>query len=172
MSLAPLFLVNLKKVINMAFSMGSPKKIGARRRANIVAEINVTPMVDVMLVLLVIFMITAPLLTVGVPVDLPKTKASVMNEQEDPLIISVDEQGILYLQETALELEALVPRLIAITGSNPEARIHVRGDKGISYGRVMEVMGAISSAGFTKVALISEFPSGGSPSIPQATSRK
>lgn len=156
----------------MAFSMGTPKKIGSRRRANIVAEINVTPMVDVMLVLLVIFMITAPLLTVGVPVDLPKTKASVMNDKEEPLIISVDKKGTLYLQETAIELETLVPRLIAITGSNPEARIHVRGDKGISYGQVMEVMGALSSAGFTKVALISEAPSEKNSSSSQPKPRK
>ena len=116
-------------------------------------------------------MITAPLLTVGVPVDLPKTKASVMNEKEDPLIITVNAQGIIHLQETPLELSALVPRLMAITGSNPEARIYVRGDKTISYGQVMEVMGAINSAGFTKVALISELPMNG-PSSLQGHPRK
>jgi biopolymer transport protein TolR len=121
-------------------------------------------MVDVMLVLLVIFMITAPLLTAGIPVDLPKTNAPSMNEQEEPLTVTVDGKGDLYLQETALDMEALVPRLVAITGSNPEARIYVRGDKGIPYGRVMEVMGAISSAGFKKVALVSELPSGGASS--------
>lgn len=152
--------------------MGAPKKTGQRRRANIVAEINVTPMVDVMLVLLVIFMITAPLLTVGVPVDLPKTKASVMNEKEDPLTITLDAKGGIYLQETALELPVLVPRLVAITGSNPEARIYVRGDKALPYGRIMEVMGAISSGGFKKVALISELPSGGTPSTSQEKPRK
>jgi len=156
----------------MAFSVASQRTRGPRRKAHISAEINVTPMVDVMLVLLVIFMITAPLLTVGVPVDLPKTHASVMNEKDEPLTITVDAKGILYLQETALELPVLVPRLIAITGSNPEARIYVRGDKGISYGQVMEVMGAISSAGFTKVALISELPSGGPSSTPQVQPRK
>lgn len=143
----------------MAVSLGPSGRRGPqRRKAPITAEINVTPLVDVMLVLLVIFMVTAPLLTVGVPVDLPKTNASPMNEKDDPLTITVDAKGILYLQETPLELEVLVPRLVAITGSNPEARIYVRGDKGISYGRVMEVMGAISSAGFTKVALLSELP--------------
>ncbi len=156
----------------MAFSLGTKKKIGSRRKANIVAEINVTPMVDVMLVLLVIFMITAPLLTVGVPVDLPKTKASAMNEKEEPLTITVDAKGILYLQETPLELAVLIPRLVAITGSNPEARIYVRGDKGISYGHIMEVMGAISSAGFTKVALLSELPSAEASSTPQEKPRK
>lgn len=143
----------------MAFSMNGPQRKGSRRQLHLDAEINVTPLVDVMLVLLVIFMITAPLLTAGVPVDLPKTKASVMNENEEPLTITVDAKGILYLQETALELSVLIPRLVAITGSNPEARIYVRGDKSVSYGQVMEVMGAISSAGFTKVALISELPS-------------
>ncbi len=145
----------------MAFSLNTTSRARGRRRSTrLVSEINVTPMVDVMLVLLVVFMITAPLLTVGVPVDLPKAKASAMNEKEDPLTITVDAKGNLYLSETALDLSVLVPRLIAITGSNPEARIYVRGDKGVFYGRVMEVMGAISSAGFTKVALISD-PSGG-----------
>lgn len=143
----------------MAFSLSKPKTRGSRRRSELNAEINVTPMVDVMLVLLVIFMVTAPLLTVGVPVDLPKTKASVMNEKEEPLTITVDAKGILYLQETPLELDVLVPRLVAITGSNPDTRIYVKGDKGITYGRVMEVMGAVSAAGFKKVALLSELPS-------------
>ena len=156
----------------MAFSMSNSRVRGPRRSARLVSEINVTPMVDVMLVLLVIFMITAPMLTVGVPVDLPKANATVMNEKEDPLTITLDAKGTLYLQETALELPVLVPRLVAITGSNPEARIYVKGDKGISYGRVMEVMGAISSAGFKKVALISELPSGESPSTPQVNPRK
>lgn len=142
----------------MGLSITPQKPTGQRRRAHLVADINVTPMVDVMLVLLVVFMVTAPLLTVGVPVDLPKTEASVMNEKDEPLTITVDATGTLYLQETVLELPVLVPRLLAITGSNPDARIYVRGDKGIAYGRVMEVMGAISSAGFKKVALLSEMP--------------
>lgn len=145
----------------MAFSVGGNLRTkSTRRKAPIVAEINVTPLVDVMLVLLIIFMVTAPLLTVGVPVDLPQTNASALNEKDDPLTVTVDAKGILYLQETPLELETLVPRLVAITGANPEARIYVRGDKGISYGRVMEVMGAINAAGFKKVALISELPQG------------
>jgi len=157
----------------MGFAVGgSPRTKGTRRRANIVAEINVTPIVDVMLVLLIVFMITAPLLTVGVPVDLPKTNASALNEKEDPLTVTIDGKGILYLQETPLELETLVPRLVAITGSNPEARIYVRGDKGISYGQVMEIMGAINSAGFTKVALISELPQGKPPSTPKVKADK
>lgn len=172
MSLGLLSQDNLKKSVKMAFSSGAPRAKGSRRKAHLAAEINVTPMVDVMLVLLVIFMITAPLLTVGVPVDLPKSNASVMNEKDEPLTITVDGKGMIYLQETALELPVLVPRLIAITESNPEARIYVRGDKGISYGQVMEVMGAISGAGFKKVALISELPSGNSPTTPPVKERK
>ena len=157
----------------MAFSGGvKPRTKGTRRRVHLNAEINVTPMVDVMLVLLIIFMVTAPLLTVGVPVDLPKTNASAINEQDEPLTITLDAKGILYLQETALPLETLVPRLVAITNSNPEARIFVRGDKGISYGQVMEVMGAINAAGFKKVALISELPQGKTPSTPQVKTDK
>lgn len=157
----------------MAFTMGSSSRAkGARRRIPISAEINVTPLVDVMLVLLIIFMVTAPLLTVGVPVDLPKTNASALNEKDDPLTVSVDGKGIVYLQETPVELEVLVPRLIAITDSNPEARIYVRGDKGISYGQVMEVMGAITAAGFKKVALISELPQGKPSATPKGKESK
>src|SRR3984957_8552591 len=119
MNLERSFLANLTKETKMAFSLSNARATGSRRNARLVSEINVTPMVDVMLVLLVIFMITAPMLTVGVPVDLPKTNASVMNEKEDPLTITLDAKGVLYLQETALDLPVLVPRLIAITGSNP-----------------------------------------------------
>lgn len=151
----------------MGFSVGQPKARGTRRRAHLVSEINVTPMVDVMLVLLIIFMVTAPLLTVGVPVDLPKTNASALNEKDDPLTVSVDEKGIIYLQEVPLELPVLIARLVAITEANQEARIYVRGDKGISYGQVMEVMGAINAAGFKKVALISQLPQAKSPATPQ-----
>lgn len=157
----------------MAVSLGNNPRIkGSRRKANISAEINVTPLVDVMLVLLVIFMVTAPLLTVGVPVDLPKTKASAINEKDDPLTVTIDGKGVLYLQEVPLELPVLIARLVAITQANPEARIYVRGDKGISYGQVMEVMGAINAAGFTKVALISELPQGKPPSISQVKADK
>lgn len=144
----------------MGASLGPMKKRGRnRRRTPVDAEINVTPLVDVMLVLIIIFMVTAPLLTVGVPVDLPKTNAPALSEKDEPLTITVDGQGALYLQETLTDIASLVPRLQAITGSNPEARIYIRGDKGISYGRIMEIMGAISAAGFKKVALLTELPS-------------
>ncbi len=120
------------------------------------SEINVTPFVDVMLVLLVIFMVTAPLLTVGVSVDLPKTKASIIQGQDEPLAITVDKQGKIYLQETELKLATLVPRLLAITGNNPDIRIFIRGDRAIDYGRIMQVIGIINKAGIKKVALVTD----------------
>lgn len=126
-----------------------------------VSDINVTPFVDVMLVLLVVFMVTAPLLTVAVPVDLPKTQARSINQDKDPLVISVDADGKVYLQEKGMKLEDLVPKLKAITNANSEARIFVRGDKSVEYGRIMEVMGTISAAGFNKVALVAELPKPG-----------
>ena len=127
-----------------------------RGRTPPVSEINVTPMVDVMLVLLIVFMVTAPLLTVGVQVDLPKTKASVILGEDEPLAITIDAEGQLYLQETEIELEGLIPRLAAITSNNPDVRLFVRGDASINYGRVMEVMGMINAAGYKKVALVTK----------------
>lgn len=123
------------------------------------SEINVTPFVDVMLVLLIIFMVTAPLMTVGVPVDLPKSKASQLSENIEPLTISIAKDGTLYLQETQMDVETLIPRLSAIMEAKPDTRIYVRGDQAISYGRIMEVVGAINGAGFKKVALMSEVAS-------------
>ena len=125
-----------------------------------VSEINVTPFVDVMLVLLIVFMVTAPLMTVAVPVDLPKTQARTVSQDKEPLVVSIDADGKVYLQDKAMKLDDLVPKLRAITGTNPDTRIFVRGDKGITYGRIMEVMGTISGAGFTKVALVAELPHG------------
>jgi biopolymer transport protein TolR len=134
------------------------KQRSSRRSVRAISDINVTPFVDVMLVLLIVFMVTAPLMTVGVSVDLPKTQASAINEKTEPLTISINAAGEIYLQETQLDLESLVPRLVAITGANPETRIFIRGDRGLSYGRIMEVMGAVNSAGFNKVALLAELP--------------
>ncbi len=133
-------------------------KRGRRGRARPVSEINVTPMVDVMLVLLVIFMITAPLLTTGVPVDLPQTQANAIKDPEEPMTVSVNAEGKVYLQDAEVELAVLVPRLRAIAGTNPDLRIFVRGDKSVDYGRVMEVMGTINAGGFNKVALITAAP--------------
>tara|TARA_Y100001970_G_C13940434_1_gene702898 strand:+ start:193 stop:573 length:381 start_codon:yes stop_codon:yes gene_type:complete len=122
------------------------------------SEINVTPFVDVMLVLLIVFMVTAPLLTVGIPVDLPKVKASALTDQKDPLEITVKLDGEIYLGESEVEFENLIARLNAITDQNTEARIYVRGDRVVSYGRVMEIMSLINSAGYIKVALVTENP--------------
>jgi len=125
------------------------------------SDINVTPMVDVMLVLLVVFMVTAPLLTVGVPVDLPQTKAQQLNQPEEPLVITIDAAGKTYLQNSEIASDQLVPRLQAITHNNPTASIYVRGDRNVNYGRVLEVMGLINAAGFNKVSLVAEPPQAG-----------
>ncbi|MCW5700193.1 MAG: protein TolR [Rhodospirillales bacterium] len=129
---------------------------GRRQRSRPMSDINVTPMVDVMLVLLVIFMVTAPLLTAGVQVDLPETSAGAVTGLDEPLAVSVDSQGRIFVQETEVNLDGLAPRLTAIAGTNPDLRIFVRGDKGIDYGRVMSVVAAINAAGYRKVALITE----------------
>ena len=123
------------------------------------SEINVTPFVDVMLVLLIVFMVTAPLLTVGIPVDLPKINANALTDQKDPIEITIKLNGLVYLGESIVEVENLIPRLNAITDQNTEARIYVRGDRVVAYGRVMEIMSIINSAGYVKVALVSQNPS-------------
>ena len=134
-----------------------------RARTTLMTDINVTPMVDVMLVLLVIFMVTAPLLTVGVSVDLPETRASTITGQDEPLSVSVDRDGQIFIQDSPVEMTALAPRIRAIAGNNPDVRIFVRGDQAIDYGRVMAVMGAIHAAGFNKIALLTApAPSAGS----------
>ena len=122
------------------------------------SEINVTPFVDVMLVLLIVFMVTAPLLTVGIPVDLPKVKASSLTDQKDPLEITVKIGGEIYLGESEVEVENLIPRLNAITELNKEARIYLRGDRVVAYGRIMEIMSLVNSAGYIKVALVTQNP--------------
>ena len=136
---------------------GVTRSAGGRRHRPM-GEINVTPFVDVMLVLLIVFMVTAPLLTVGVEVDLPKTKAGAINADAAPLVVSIKSDGSLYLQETVVEPEALIPRLKAISDANPDVRIFVRGDRAVSYGEVLSVMGRIQSAGFEKVALVAKLP--------------
>ncbi len=150
--------------------MGATRSRSSRRTRRLVSDINVTPFVDVMLVLLVIFMVTAPLLTAGVEVDLPKTQAAQTTGQDEPLIVSVNAQGKIFLQETEMEQDVLIARLKAITANKPEQRIFVRGDRSLSYGKVMEVMGALSEAGFAKVALVAEIP-GSSGRQPSRTGR-
>ena len=129
-----------------------------RRRRPVMSEINVTPFVDVMLVLLVIFMVTAPLLTVGIPVNLPQTRAEPLSNPDEPIVVTINDKGEIYLQETTIADDALVARLEAITENKPDTKIFVRGDKKIDYGRVMQVMGLIKSAGFTQVALVVDLP--------------
>jgi len=132
------------------------------RRKPVMAEINVTPMVDVMLVLLIIFMVAAPLLTVGVPLDLPQTQAKSLDQDKEPLTVSVKISGEVFLQNTEIKVDELVPKLQAITqtrGGNDE-RIYVRGDKKVDYGTVMRVMGRLSAAGFRRVALVTEVEQG------------
>ena len=149
----------------MAFSMNTGK---GRGRYRPLAEINVTPLVDVMLVLLIIFMVTAPLMTSGVSVDLPKTNAQPLNNDSQPLTVSINASGSIFLQDEAVDLADLVTKLQAIAQNNPERRIFVRGDKDLAYGRIMEVMGTITQGGFTKVALLAEQTAGPSPSTAPA----
>src|SRR5271157_1363671 len=140
----------------MAFGGG----VGGRRRHRrkpVMSEINVTPMVDVMLVLLIIFMVSAPLLTVGVPIDLPQTKAKSLDQDNQPLTLSVKE-GQVFLQNSEIPINELVDKLKAVTDARGgvDERIYVRGDKSVQYGTVMQVMGRLSAAGFKRVALVTE----------------
>jgi biopolymer transport protein TolR len=143
---------------------GAGAAIGRRRhhRRGVMSEINVTPMVDVMLVLLIIFMISAPLLTVGVPLDLPQSQAKSLDQDKEPLTISVNLQGQVYLQNTEISVDELVPKLKAIAEARGgmDERIFVRGDRKVDYGAMMKVMGRLSGAGFTRVALVTEVEQG------------
>lgn len=129
-----------------------------RRNFRPSSDINVTPLVDVMLVLLIVFMVTAPMLTVGVPVDLPKTQAAQLNDQAEPLVVSVDSEGKTYFQENELPLPEILKKLADASGGKPDTKIYVRGDKKLPYGQIMETMGAIAAAGFSRVSLIAEMP--------------
>jgi biopolymer transport protein TolR len=137
----------------MAFSLNARN---GRGRYRPLSEINVTPLVDVMLVLLIIFMVTAPLMTSGVSVDLPKANAQPLNSDSQPLTVSINAQGTIYLQNEEVDLGQLVAKLQAISQNNVDRRIFVRGDKDLSYGRIMQVMGTVTQGGFTKVALLAE----------------
>ena len=141
----------------MAFRLGKP-----RGRYRPLSEINVTPLVDVMLVLLIIFMVTAPLMTTSVNIDLPKVAATPINQDSEPLRVQVDSQGAVYLQDTQIALPDLVAKLQAIAENQKDRRIFVRGDKANSYGRMLEVMATIIQGGFTKVSLLTD------PSVPIA----
>ena len=138
--------------------------VGKRRhtRKPVMAEINVTPMVDVMLVLLIIFMVSAPLLTVGVPIDLPQTKAKSLDQDKEPLTVSVNTKGEIYLQNSEIKIDELVAKLQAVTQARggSDERIYVRGDKSVDYGTVMRVMGRLSAAGYRRIALVTEVEQG------------
>ncbi|PZQ44175.1 MAG: protein TolR [Micavibrio aeruginosavorus] len=139
----------------MGMSTGGGRGRGGRRRP--MAEINVTPMVDVMLVLLIIFMVAAPLLTAGVPIDLPDSKAKAISDEDNkPLEVSISKDGRIFVGETEVTENRIITILTSMTEDNPDRRIYIRADKGIDYGMVMKVLGTINSAGFNKVALISE----------------
>lgn len=143
----------------MGMSMGSGGAGGGgRRRRNRrnapVSEINVTPFVDVVLVLLIIFMVAAPLLTVGVPIDLPETQAKALNQQTEPITISVNRDGKVFIQENEIEVESILPQLEAISQNGYEERIFVRGDRDADYGTVMKIMARISAAGYKKIGLV------------------
>jgi biopolymer transport protein TolR len=143
--------------VGASVQAGSSNGSRRRRRASRpMSEINVTPMVDVMLVLLIIFMVTAPLLTVGVPIELPKTEARQLEDDKEPLTISVDPEERIFLQDTELKIDEIVPKLTAIAKNGYDERIFVRGDRRVNYGIVMRVMGTISAAGFRRIALISD----------------
>jgi biopolymer transport protein TolR len=133
-----------------------------RRRRPVMSEINVTPMVDVMLVLLIIFMVSAPLLTVGVPIDLPQTRAKSLDQDREPLTLSVNLQGQVFLQNSEIPIDDLVSKLKAVTDARggDDERIYVRGDRKVDYGTVMRVMGRLSSAGFRRVALVTDVEQG------------
>jgi biopolymer transport protein TolR len=149
----------------MAASGGAHSGVFGKRRHRrrpVMSEINVTPMVDVMLVLLIIFMVSAPLLTVGVPIDLPQSQAANLQPEHEPLAISITVKGQIFLQNTEIQMEELVPKLKAITQARGGAdeRIFVRGDKSVDYGTIMRVMGRLSAAGFRRVGLVTEVEQG------------
>jgi biopolymer transport protein TolR len=147
----------------MAANAGTPL-IGKRRhrRRAVMSEINVTPMVDVMLVLLIIFMVSAPLLTVGVPIDLPQSQAKSLEQDKEPLTISVNDKGKVYLQNSEIAGDDLIIKLQAVAEARggTDARVYVRGDKNVDYGAMMKVLGRLSAAGFHRVALVTEFEQG------------
>ena len=139
----------------MAATLISPRRRG-RRGYQKMTDINVTPFIDVMLVLLIVFMVTAPLLTVGVPIELPETKGQQLQTNKEPVTISVDKAGKVFIQETEIKLDEIGAKLKAIAKSGYDEQIFIRGDKGIDYGTVMRVMGRVKAAGFTKVSLVTE----------------
>jgi biopolymer transport protein TolR len=143
-----------------AGTTGGASGRGRGRRQHMMSEINVTPFVDVMLVLLIVFMVAAPLLTVGVPIDLPESQAKSMDQDREPLTVSVNDKGQVFLQNSEIAVDELVPKLKAIAKAGADERIYVRGDRKVDYGTVMRVMGRLSAAGYRRVALVTEVEQG------------
>lgn len=139
--------------VNLAKNTG--RRGAGRGRSTIAPEINITPLVDVMLVLLIIFMVTSPMLVSGINVDLPETKSSPVSGQDEPIVITLDKQGAIYIVETKIERKDLTAKLAAITKEKKDTRIFLRGDKNVAYGEIVNLVSEINAAGFTKVALIS-----------------
>lgn len=139
----------------MAMNLGTPTRTRNRRFGSR-AEMNLTPLIDVMVVLLIIFMITAPMMSVSVPVDLPEVGKGAMTDGDEPLIISIDKQNDIYLQDTKLSINELIPKLQAVTAQKPNQRIFIRADQSLNYGTVMQIMSQMTGAGFTKVGLVAE----------------
>jgi biopolymer transport protein TolR len=131
-----------------------PRRVGRRRHRRLMGEINVTPFVDVMLVLLIVFMVSAPLLTSGVPVDLPETQAKPLALEKEPVTITVDPEGKIYIKEDEVTIDDLVPKLAVLTENNLEERIYVRGDRSANYGMIMRVMGTVNGAGYKHIGLV------------------
>jgi biopolymer transport protein TolR len=148
--------------------VGSVRSRGGRGRPRLMSEINVTPFVDVMLVLLIIFMVTAPLLTSSVDVDLPRTQAAQSRGADEPLVVSVNAQGQVFLADAEITQAVLIERLRAVREGRPDARIYLRGDRMLAYGRIMEVMGALAASGIQGVALVALAPDSASVTPPQA----
>lgn len=143
--------------MNVQLGSGGGGRSGYRRSYRPMADINVTPFIDVMLVLLIVFMVTAPLLSAGIPVDLPKTEAAAVSEKDDkPLEVAVNKRGDIYIGETKVTRAELLIKLASITGDDKERRVFIKADQGLSYGKVMEILGSINKAGYKKVALITE----------------
>jgi len=146
--------------MGMSTASSGGKRGGGRRRASrrgrLNSEINVTPLVDVMLVLLIVFMIAAPLLSVGVPIELPKTDAKALPSQEEPITITIDFEGGVFIQDEEILLDDLATRLIAVSSSGYDERIYLRGDRDTDYGEVMKVMARINTAGFTNIGLVTD----------------
>jgi biopolymer transport protein TolR len=140
--------------MSIAGKSGGGRRRGRSSKSRPMSEINVTPLVDVMLVLLIVFMVAAPLMTVGVPIDLPQTQAKELNTESKPISVTVSPAGEIFLQDQKVELEALVEQIAVIAPNGTEERIFVRGDQSANYGEVMRLMGVLSAAGYTKIGLV------------------